>query len=437
MTEKLENDGGVDSTTQPDSAENTVSPATASPVDNNGDIGDEDVVAGEKAGEAGEDDEYYEYYYVYYDEEGNVVNVNSNKTSDELKTATTTVAPPAKKQGTSKLQEISLASSNGDSTGDTPTIYAGIKNPDQHGDDEKSEEEEEGMSIFGIPIPKIPISLSFGLAPALVALLARFGRKIPIVVTYHGSEPERIGSFGAIAKRCDLVITPSYASGEDLVRIGGVPRDKLKVIGLGLTPAPQDTDEEAAALRQELLGDGTHLIVTLARMIRQKGIDILIECIARLKETHPGYRFVLAGDGPDEDALMALAREKGIDKHLTYIGRTSRPHLHLKAADLFLLTSRWEALPFTIVEAFQVGTPCVATACSGVVELIDDQVGAVVPIGDVPEICRAVVTVLSDPDRLAEMGNAALARSTEDRFDPDWVHNVFEQTYLDLVADKA
>jgi len=274
-------------------------------------------------------------------------------------------------------------------------------------------------------------------APALVALLARFGRKIPIIVTYHGSEPERIGSFGAIAKRCDLVITPSYASGEDLVRIGGVPRDKLKVIGLGLKPAPQDTDEEAAALRQELLGDGTHLIVTLARMIRQKGIDILIECIARLKETHPGYRFVLAGDGPDEDALMALAREKGIDKHLTYIGRTSRPHLHLKAADLFLLTSRWEALPFTIVEAFQVGTPCVATACSGVVELIDDQVGAVVPIGDVPEICRAVVTVLSDPDRLAEMGTAALARSTEDRFDPDWVHNVFEQTYLELVADTA
>lgn len=272
-------------------------------------------------------------------------------------------------------------------------------------------------------------------APALVALLARMGRKIPIAVTYHGSEPERIASFGAIAKRCDLVITPSYASGEDLVRIGGVPREKLKVIGLGVTPAPQDPDEEVAALREELLGDGSRLIVTVARLLHQKGIDILIDCIARLKESHPDYRFVLAGDGPDEDALKALAREKGVDSHLKFIGRTSRPHLHLKAADIFLLTSRWEALPFTIVEAFQVGTPAVAAACSGVVELIDDQVGAVVPIGDVPEICRAVVNVLGDPDRLKAMGEAALARSKEDRFDPDWVHTVFEQTYLDLTSD--
>nr|WP_156780802.1 glycosyltransferase family 4 protein [Hyphomonas sp. Mor2] len=274
-------------------------------------------------------------------------------------------------------------------------------------------------------------------APALVALAARVGRNIPIAVTYHGSEPDRIAAFGAIAKRCDLVITPSYASGEDLVKIGGVPREKLKVIGLGVTPAPQDPDEEVAALRQELLGDGTHLIVTVARLLEQKGIDILIDCVARLKDTHPGYRFVLAGDGPDEDALKALAREKGVDTHLSFIGRTSRPHLHLKAADIFLLTSRWEALPFTIVEAFQVGTPSVATACSGVVELIDDEVGAVVPIGDVPAICDAVIRVLSDDQRLKTMGETALARSREDRFDPDWVHNVFEQTYFDLARRKS
>ncbi len=272
-------------------------------------------------------------------------------------------------------------------------------------------------------------------APALVAQMARLGRNIPIAVTYHGSEPERIGAFGGIAKRCDLVITPSYASGEDLVKIGGVPRDKLKVIGLGVTPAPQDPDNEVNELRRELLGSGTHLIVTVARLIHQKGIDILIDCVARLKESHPGYRFVVAGDGPDEDKLQALAVEKGVDTHLKFIGRTSRPHLHLKAADIFLLTSRWEALPFTIVEAFQVGTPSVATACSGVVELIDSDVGAVVPIGDVPEICRSVVDVLSDGDRLKKMGETAFERSKEDRFDPDWVHNVFQQTYRDL-ADR-
>ena len=271
-------------------------------------------------------------------------------------------------------------------------------------------------------------------APALVANLARTGRRIPVAITYHGSEPERITAFGRIAAKCDLVITPSHRSAEDLAAIGNVPRDKLKVIGLGVTPPPEDSAEDIANLRSELLGDGDRLIVTLARLLPQKGIDILIDCVARMKETHPGYRFVVAGDGPDEAQLHALARDKGLGEHLHFIGRTDKPIRLLRAADLFLLTSRWEALPFTIAEAFQAGTPAVATACSGVVELIDDSVGAVVPIGDIDAICAAVADVLSDEGRRQTLADNALKRSREDRFDPDWVHRQFEKTYYDLAS---
>ena len=271
-------------------------------------------------------------------------------------------------------------------------------------------------------------------APALVANIARMGRGIPLAVTYHGSEPERIAAFGRIAAKCDLVITPSHRSAEDLASIGGVPQTKLKVIGLGVSRPADDSAADIAALRAQLLGDGDRVIVTLARLLHQKGIDILIDCVARMKQTHPGYRFVLAGDGPDEAKLHALARDRGLGKYLNFIGRTDQPIRHLRAADLFLLTSRWEALPFTIAEAFQAGTPAVATACSGVVELIDDSVGAVVPIGDVDAICEAVADILSDEDRRAELAANALERSREDRFDPDWVHRQFEKTYYDLAG---
>jgi glycosyltransferase involved in cell wall biosynthesis len=273
-------------------------------------------------------------------------------------------------------------------------------------------------------------------APALVAQIARLGLGVPLAVTYHGAEPERVASFGRIARRADLIITPSHRSAEDLALIGGVPKDKLKVVGLGLKPAPDDLPEDIAAIRSRLLGDGTHLIVTIARLMHQKGIDVLIECVSRMKETHPGYRFVVAGDGPDEAALRRLARETGLDGHLTFVGRTERPHLYLRAADLFLLTSRWEALPFTIVEAFQAGTPAVATASSGVVELIDDSVGRVVPIGDVTAICETVADILSDEPSRRAMGKAAFDRSGEDRFDPDWIHARFEDTYRALAARR-
>jgi glycosyltransferase involved in cell wall biosynthesis len=269
-------------------------------------------------------------------------------------------------------------------------------------------------------------------APALVANIARKGLNIPLVITYHGSEPERIAGFGRIAAKCDLVITPSHRSADDLASIGGVPRDKLKVIGLGVNPAPIDDADEIAQLREGLVGDGKQLIITIARLEHQKGIDILIDCVAKYSKTHPQARFVIAGDGPDEEKLQALARQKGVDGQLQFLGRVSRPHLYLRASDLFLLTSRWEALPFTIVEAFQAGTPSVAAACSGVVELIDDSVGAVVPIGDIEAFCAALERILSDDKRRIAMGKAALERSREDRFRPDWVHDRFEQTYLDL-----
>ncbi|WP_461308631.1 glycosyltransferase family 4 protein, partial [Albidovulum sp.] len=212
-------------------------------------------------------------------------------------------------------------------------------------------------------------------APALVANLARIGTGIPLAVTYHGSEPSRIAAFGRIAARADLVITPSHRSAEDLRRIGGVPADRLKVLGLGVARPPDDSAEAVAALRRELLGQGERLVITVARLEHQKGIDILIEAVARMIADRPGYRFVIAGDGVDEAALRALAEARGVAGHLTFLGRVDRPHLYLRAADLFLLTSRWEALPFTIVEAFQAGIPAVATACSGVVELIDEAVG--------------------------------------------------------------
>lgn len=269
-------------------------------------------------------------------------------------------------------------------------------------------------------------------APALVANLARTGLGIPLAVTYHGSEPSRIAAFGGIAKKADLVITPSHRSADDLENIGGVPKAKLKVLGLGVAPPPPDSADEVAALRRELLGDGDRLIITVARLEHQKGIDILIDTIAQIIPDHPGFRFVVAGDGQDEAALKARAHEMGVQDHLRFLGRINRPHLYLRASDLFLLTSRWEALPFTIVEAFQAGIPAVATACSGVVELIDDEVGAVLPIGDIKAIATAVTSILTDDARRKAMARAALARADLDRFDPDWVHRQFEKTYYQL-----
>ena len=273
--------------------------------------------------------------------------------------------------------------------------------------------------------------------PAFVAWLARLGLNIPLVITYHGSEPERIAGFGRTARRADVIVTPSRMSARDLATIGGVPESRLRVIGLGVEPVAAPDPAAAAALRARLLGPtGDRVILTLARLVPQKGIDILIEVAARVKAAHPGWRFVVAGDGADDAALRARAQERGVADTVLFVGRTPEPHLYLTAADLFLLTSRWEALPFTIVEAYRMGRPAVATACSGVVELIDDETGRVAPIGDVPAIAAALEEVLVDEGLRQRLAAAALARSREDRFDPDWVHPKFLELYRELAGRR-
>lgn len=260
-------------------------------------------------------------------------------------------------------------------------------------------------------------------APALVADLARRGLGVPLVVTYHGSTRDRVRQFARIAGRADLVVTPSHASARDLVSLGGLPEAQVRVNGLGLQPAPMRDDARVDELRAALLGQGERLLVTIARLTEQKGIDVLIECIARMKRDHPTYRFVLVGTGALMDEMVALAAEKGVSDVLTFAGQTDRPHDYLYAGDAFLLTSRWESLPFTIPEAFQAGLPVVATACSGVVELVDEAVGQTVPVGDVDAICQAVAGVLSNDATRQALGAAALARSKEPRFDLDWTYS--------------
>ncbi len=273
-------------------------------------------------------------------------------------------------------------------------------------------------------------------APAMFARLASLGMNIPVVATYHGSEPERVRQFGQIARRsADLVVSVSRRCGDELEIIGGVPAGKLQVIGLGVKPQPKVAAARVTALRRELLGPtGKFLAVTVARVTEQKGIDILVQVVRQVIARRPDIHFALVGDGPQTDEAKGWAAEAGVTANLHFVGRSEEPELYLQAADLFLLTSRWEALPFTIVEAFQSGLPAVATDCGGVAELIDATVGGVVPIGDVDAIAAAVLEIAGDDALRRSMAAAAAARSLEDRFSPAHVHRRIEQAYRALIG---
>jgi len=273
-------------------------------------------------------------------------------------------------------------------------------------------------------------------APALIARLATFGAKTPIVLTFHGAEPSRMKQYASIARfSADRVISVSENGVEELVGLG-VKRERATAIGLGVKPPPEADKAAVAKLRSELLGDsGKKLVVTVARLTPQKGIETLIDVSKRVRETAPDIRFVVVGDGPQEVELLALAKKENALDGLHFAGRSETPHLYLNAADAFLLTSRWEALPFTIVEAYQAGLPAIATDCGGVKELISPETGRVTPIGDVEALSNAVLEIMKNDDLWAQMSAAARRLLTQDRFKPEVMHARVEALYRALVSD--
>lgn len=275
-------------------------------------------------------------------------------------------------------------------------------------------------------------------APAIVARLASMGMGIPIVLTYHGSERERIRAFAQIGRFTAVqVITPSHRSAADLINPGGLPESKVRVIGLGIKEAPPIDEAVRANLREQLLGEqGRILVVVVARVTYQKGIDILIEVFERLNRQRQDIRVVVVGGGPLLDEMKVLSKSAGVDHIIRFVGYIDQPHVYLRAADLFLLTSRWEALPISIVEAFQAGLPVIAADTSGVEELVDASVGDVLPVGDVEAFAQSILRICSDDCLRKQLACAALERSGEDRFSPDHIHLIYENNYAELLAAK-
>lgn len=271
-------------------------------------------------------------------------------------------------------------------------------------------------------------------APALVARLANFGAARPLVMTYHGAAPEREAEVARMARFCaDKVISPSHRSLKRLID-QGLDAAKTQVLGLGV-PAPAPIPEaQIAARRAEMLGTAPGpLIFSLSRMSAQKGIDDMIAVAQKVIARHPGAVFAVAGGGPMTAEITQWVAASGLGAQFRLLGPISAVAEHLQAADLYLLTSRWENLPISIVEAFRAGLPVIATDGGGVRELVDDQVGALCPVGAIDQIADEISLLLADPANRHTKAAAALDRSKEPRFDPAHVHQRFAEFYAECL----
>ncbi len=170
-------------------------------------------------------------------------------------------------------------------------------------------------------------------------------------------------------------------------------------------------------------------VVTLGRLSHEKGMDMLVEAWALVAPSAPGWRLKIYGSGPEEAALRAQAETLGVTGTLEFAGRTADVEGALTAASVYVLPSRNEGFPISVMEAMAYGLPTVAFDCApGVRQLLDDEeTGLVVPAGNVPALAAALERTIKDAGLRQRLG--VQARESVQRYTPEAIVTRWEDLF--------
>jgi glycosyltransferase involved in cell wall biosynthesis len=198
-------------------------------------------------------------------------------------------------------------------------------------------------------------------------------------------------------RRADRVIVPSRYL-RDLVIGWGAPAERVHVIYNALPPDAQPISLSQAEARAALSLGAEPLLLTVARLVPWKGIDHLIRALPAVPEA----RLLVAGEGPDETRLRALAASEGLSGRVTFLGRVPRERLALyfRAADYTALYSGYEGLSHVLLESLQAGTPLIASDKGGNPEVVrHGENGLLVPYSDPAALADALRDAFSGATR--------------------------------------
>lgn len=237
-----------------------------------------------------------------------------------------------------------------------------------------------------------------------VSLLRKAARGIaPVVAVNHTTSVKR--SVGA-----DAAIVVNAQLKTDLLACGHADADTVFVLPNMVIITP-----EQKALRVSHAPQTPPVIGVLARFSPEKGLHVLMDALAMLHERGHDFRLRLGGSGPLHDELVEYIAAKGLTKQVELCGWVSDREGFYDSLDVYCLPSRAETFGIVVLEAMQRKLPVVATACVGVLQLVDgrEDVALLVPPGEAAPLADALERTLTDWELSKALATAGYALVTE------------------------
>lgn len=215
---------------------------------------------------------------------------------------------------------------------------------------------------------------------------------------------------------CDALIAVS-PSEEQLARHSGVVLpEKIVLICNGVDPEELRSDVNPRQKKKELgIPEERPMILTVGRFAPQKAPGVFIDAAKKVLERRPDTAFVMVGDGPLFQKVKEEVERGKLRENLFLFGWRTDVKEIIASCDLYVLSSLWEGLPYTVLEAMALSKPVVATEARGTRDAVQDGVtGFLVGLREAERMAEKILELLSDPQLARRMGDKGRERVTQE-----------------------
>lgn len=264
-------------------------------------------------------------------------------------------------------------------------------------------------------------------------------RQVRYVHTFHfGNYPHRPRKYLLVERLLsripDRLVAVGMSQAETLVKTFDLTRRRLRVVWNGVDPITLNHRHELAEV---IKSRGKLIIGTLGTLIPQKDYATLLRAVAILKVRFSDFRLIIAGDGPLRKELEQQQEQLGLQEHVRMLGwvadasQSVLPHF-----DIFVQSSRWEAMSIVILEAMAAKKPIVATRVGDNPKVIvDGETGLLVDSGDAEAIALTLEGLLISEAERRRLGEAARRRFAHE-FTGRAMAKRYEALYFEMVPNR-
>ena len=267
-------------------------------------------------------------------------------------------------------------------------------------------------------------------------ILAKQGIKIPVITTLHGTDITLVGR----DKTYSPVVTFSMNESDAITAVSQNLRDEtyrnfkmekdIQVIN-NFVDVKRFNRKPIDAFKQVISPKGEKIFLHASNFRKVKRVDDVVKLFLKVHAEIPS-KLLFVGDGPERPSIERLCRESAAHNDIRFLGKQEEMEDILAVSDIFLLPSEYESFGLAALEAMAAAVPVISTNAGGLPEInVNNYSGFLSNVGDVDDMCKNALYILSDEARLKEFKNNALQQAK--KFDINNIVPEYEALYQSFI----